>query len=308
MKIERLLRALPNVAALTAVGALEFACSAPAEEKENQATVEQTGEVKEAFSTPTEFTWNQNQGHDTVMWSYNSGYCYLTGVTGRFRGQGEMVRVTVSNGTWLLTGSSGQVGVGGWARCVPWSDFPNYRGAGFGWDMSVFNQGNCAANGTCGGQKIWGADSFCSLSGVQGRLMGPSSLTSDDQYAANGDAAQVVFNTAQAPNSWWEDSGDYPENLLGWQPTITAWAQCLNLRQNHNMWFTGIWYWYYNAAPLDLGPTSDRICAITGITGYFNGGGEYVYIGTIGGDWVIYGGSGTGTALGATVQCLFLSQ
>ena len=288
-------------AGLASLVMIELGCSnSPAP---SEAAVEKTATTASALSVPQEFTWSQSQGFSTVMWNYNSGYCYLTRVTGRFRGFGEMVRVTVSNGTWVLTGTSNQVDVAASARCVPWSNFPNFAGAGFGWDMWVGNQGDCANNGTCASQTIWGADSFCSLAGVTGRLMGTATHVGLS-YAGDGDSADVTF---PGP-SWVEGSGPFPDVLSGWQPAIGAFAQCLNLRQNHNMFFTGQFEWFNGDPPLDMGSVNDRICAITGITGYFNGGGEFVEITDIGNEWVMFGGSQTGGNLQVLAQCLFLSQ
>lgn len=49
----------------------------------------------------------------------DEGFCFITGVTGKFEGGGEAIRVYVDRkGNWILEVRSRQRGVTGWARCV----------------------------------------------------------------------------------------------------------------------------------------------------------------------------------------------
>ncbi len=44
--------------------------------------------------------------------------CFLTGIRGNFAGTSEVVKTYVSDGSWWLSGSSNQTGVGAWAACA----------------------------------------------------------------------------------------------------------------------------------------------------------------------------------------------
>ncbi len=64
-----------------------------------------------------EYSWSQ--GQPAVPMGGTSGrVCFLTRVTGKFEGGGEVVNVFASGGSWYLGGQSLQAGVGASARCV----------------------------------------------------------------------------------------------------------------------------------------------------------------------------------------------
>lgn len=70
-----------------------------------------------ASDITAETNWVQGQAQQNLG-STNNRACFLTGVEGRFRGGGEAVWVRKSGGNYVLGGQSGQVSVGGRARCV----------------------------------------------------------------------------------------------------------------------------------------------------------------------------------------------
>lgn len=85
---------------------------------------QQTGVSASAYCIPTnlnytkltsQFTWVQ----DGPTFNLGSPYasCFLTGMTGKFQGPGEKVRVYNNFGEWYLDGTSNQFGVSASARC-----------------------------------------------------------------------------------------------------------------------------------------------------------------------------------------------
>jgi hypothetical protein len=62
------------------------------------------------------YTWTQGEAPKN-MGSTTDRLCVLTGVAGRFFGDTEWVNISVENGSWILKGSSQQVGVRATARC-----------------------------------------------------------------------------------------------------------------------------------------------------------------------------------------------
>jgi hypothetical protein len=70
-----------------------------------------------AYSAET--IWDQGQG-DQLLANGPNHACVMTMVTGAFHGLGEMVMVWSDGTAWVLAGTSGQVGVGGRARCLSW--------------------------------------------------------------------------------------------------------------------------------------------------------------------------------------------
>jgi hypothetical protein len=64
-----------------------------------------------------EFGWGQGQTPEPMVPNSDSS-CFLTLMTGRFKGGGELVRVFEYRGWWFLGGSSLQEGVADRARCI----------------------------------------------------------------------------------------------------------------------------------------------------------------------------------------------
>lgn len=62
-------------------------------------------------------------------------------------------------------------------------------------------------------------------------------------------------------------------------------------------------WWSQGQAPVNLGPSSDRFCFLTYVTGKFEGGGESVRLQIVNGQWQLTGSSSqTGVAAGARCQ------
>lgn len=65
-----------------------------------------------------EYSWHQSQSYPTYMGSASGRVCFLTRISGKFKGWGEWVHAYVSGGNWYLSGGSQQQDVSARARCV----------------------------------------------------------------------------------------------------------------------------------------------------------------------------------------------
>ena len=105
----------PVVSAL--VGTLLFACGAARGEEPKLAVPSAEATKKPAGFGAVEFRgWHQGEPPVKLI-RKDEGFCALTGVTGRFEGDGEQVRVYIGDDDyWYLGGQSAQKGVA--ATCV----------------------------------------------------------------------------------------------------------------------------------------------------------------------------------------------
>lgn len=225
----------------------------------------------------TTFTWSQYQGYSTVMIHQNEGFCYLTRVTGNFVGDGEALWIDNSNGYWVLTGRSGQQGLGATATCVTWQALNAWDGASFRWAAWAANRQDpvCRETLTCGWteQQLDYWESYCSLQGIGGAFDG---------------FGEEAWLKPPSAGQWWN------LRVKGLSSFHTqGWAGCVYVKgisfQTRTM--NEEWIWNQGQGPVDLGPVSDRVCGFSSIRGHFAGAGESVEIRQIGGNWVLTGSS-----------------
>ena len=77
------------------------------------------------------FAWEVGQPLVTML-PLSEGFCALTGVSGNFRGGGEQVYVSQSNGYWVLGGSTMQDYLWAQAHCIKYKDLgANYANIRF---------------------------------------------------------------------------------------------------------------------------------------------------------------------------------
>lgn len=69
-----------------------------------------------------EVTWSQGQAAKNLG-SASDRVCFLTRVAGKLEGGGELVRTRISGASWVLDGTSQQVGVNAAARCLLTTNF-----------------------------------------------------------------------------------------------------------------------------------------------------------------------------------------
>lgn len=117
---------LTGVALLAALGS---GCMLEQSDGTDDSATESVGSIEEPLVLDSKiYTWGQGNG-STILGPGN-GYsgatwtCFITGITGNFRGNGEFVRTYISQpagggvGTWRLGGASQQDGVSAHAVCV----------------------------------------------------------------------------------------------------------------------------------------------------------------------------------------------
>ncbi|WP_437723134.1 hypothetical protein [Sorangium sp. So ce861] len=64
-----------------------------------------------------EYSWSQGRFQEN-MGNASNRACFLTRMTGKFKGGGEFIQVFNNQGIWFLGGDSKQEGVGASARCI----------------------------------------------------------------------------------------------------------------------------------------------------------------------------------------------
>jgi hypothetical protein len=242
------------------------------------------GTAREALTT-NDFSWTQGQG-PTIMMNDQQGFCFLTAVGGHFEGFGEGVWIDNSNGSWFLFGKSQQAGVRASAKCVPWPQLNNDGAASWTWN----NWTPGSSPGHIGGPvQLWDRNSFCFLGGVQGIFRGVDEWAQTQFMGNGGWITQAASNVGT--------NGNASDGMCVW------------LGQSHAMFFTNEATWHSGMGAVDLGPTSDRVCALTLVRGSFVARNPAVSITALGSEWVL---QGTGTAsvgyVEARARCVFVNQ
>ena len=70
------------------------------------------------FELTGDYNVQQGKGRQDLGVDAKEGFCFLTGISGKFEGRGEEVRVYTQKGRWFLEVRSKQRGVSGRARRV----------------------------------------------------------------------------------------------------------------------------------------------------------------------------------------------
>lgn len=232
---------------------------------ENQA-VEPAGEptlvATEQALSEYEFTWSQGE-LPKYLGAAGSQFCFLTRMTGRFRGGGEYIYTSTVKNAWFLEGSSLQEEVAASARCAYVPD--NIASGEYIWDST---RGSPTSMGGASGR-------VCVLTFISGNFDSADAWVR--LYVNNGhwflDGAKnkqleararciggLRFSTVEY--SWSQDDGQ--STLLGWVPGLA--------------------------------------CGFTYVQGNFQGGGETVQIYPSAGDWYL-GGASQQTGVAAKARC-----
>ena len=116
-----------------------------------------------AYSIYGPYTWAQGQQKTFLNgFAEGSGFCFLGSVTGKFKGDGEHVEVTLDpySREWVLSGSSQQSGVSATAYCIPTVYNYTYLTSQFTWNQNAptFDLGSGYAS--------------CFLTGMKGKFEG----------------------------------------------------------------------------------------------------------------------------------------
>jgi hypothetical protein len=219
----------------------------------------------------TEYGWISGSA-PTIMFNPNIGPCVLTGVEGQFTGWGDSVTITApNNGPWQLGGTTqGGDAILGTAECVPWSTFthdvPNLWYSGNWWLTDATGHGNTP------GLDLWGADSFCYLTGVRGRAdawMDIAWLDQPGEDSVNGWPGWKL-NVIGGPDEHWGSAACFKFSSASKTvyPTIVpSWAQTLN---------GGNYSVDDNVHEVALPPASQALCGLTEVAGYILGGSVFI--------------------------------
>jgi hypothetical protein len=252
-------------------------------------------------------------------------FCYLTGVTGRFRGTGESVNVLVSDSDnhWYLGGTSQQNGVAATAACLN-EGFLRPEPGGVNnftawWDLYAIprpipyncNPYGCPVLGGFNATDAWQGDAALMITGIVGEFNGLGEMVTAGQ--ANGPWGYHVFEvTAGSDNG----AGGFARSLFvgvpqsGFNPSFYGPGGGPATASVAGTYF--LVSFGAGASWLPMAPTSAAFCYFTAIGGAFAGPGEQVYIVPwMFGDveyWVLWVASEQSNGTFAEAQCYALDQ
>ncbi|QRK08436.1 hypothetical protein JQX13_52460 [Archangium violaceum] len=198
----------------------------------------------------------------TPMGSSADRVCYLSRMTGNFEGELEYLHAFVSGGSWYLAGSSAQKEVSGSAHCA-YTSSGSYSGE-YSWSQ---DQSYPTYLGSATGR-------VCFLTRVAGKFEGAGEWV--HVYTSGG--------------SWYLTGSSEQHGL-------SASARCVNVSSYSNEYS-----WYQGQLSTNMGTTSARSCALTFVSGRFQGGGEQISISQSDGYWFL-GGRSAQNSVQARSRC-----
>jgi hypothetical protein len=217
-------------------------------------TLDDNVETEQQAYTVTGFSWNQEINGVNMGEATNRYFCALTGMSGRFMGDGEEVRVVrapMKNNpgryVWLLHGSSQQTGVDASAHCITTRD--GYTGE------KVWSQGETAKD--LGPMN----DRVCFLTRIRGH------------FAGAGEQVRI-----RSENDRWVLDG------TSQQSGVLAGARCVYAMPSYII-ENEAWFYFANAQLgfesigfKSMGGADDDYCALTHVQGAFSNGDQSVSI------------------------------
>lgn len=204
------------------------------------------------------------------LWPTTEGLCFLTEVSGKFRGLAEGITLEARDGHWWLSGRSRQTGVGAVARCVTWASFQ-------GIDTPVINNPagtSVQAQGGISNQTpLTYSRQLVILSGVGGKFRG-------------GAETAQVWAPPEESNGWRVGASSY-------QPGHPVYAQAISVSLGTTGRARIVTHatWRQGEAPVTLMPVSIGVCYLAGMAGRFEGDGETVRVTERDGRWLLDGTS-----------------
>lgn len=283
--------------------------------------------AREASASPSyiikEGTWTQTANGATPLIDANNNYCWLTGVSGKFVGDGESIKVYTTNGTWMIGGSSQQTGVSGWAHCLAHIFLRTEQGASFWTGSFSANTGpvdgrSCFLFFECVPQidgfvyqNAWQGDAALMVSGITGQFNGGGEIVATEQ-AGNPWDYNVFHLNAGSPNGvgGWAEAFFVGIPQSGFVPAFYG-PSGGPLTANDAGEYTAAAY-PNNPAVVRMAPTEKAFCYFTEISGAFAGSGERAQIVTevAGGVeyWSLYVTSGQSNGTFANARCYAIDQ
>jgi len=253
------------------------------------------------------FMWDQGKGAITMLPAADN-YCYLTRVSGKFRGFGERVRVRVSNGAWRLEGQSQQAGLSAWARCVARSEFKGPTGT-VRWSSEEISATAETGGGACVDttpKNAWWGDAATVTTLVTGALVGSGERVTVNQSGDPFGPSTLIVHSCQ------KQLGFGVHSFFVGKPQSGHHARFIGPHGTGTAGQAGDYVSVPNQDVM-LAPLFDSICYFTQIGGAFNGAGESLTI-LPGADsngvnrWVLQARHGSGSGTFARVRCFAKNQ
>ncbi len=244
------------------------------------------------------FTWHKDDraAHATPLMPVDTHLCYLSGVSGNFRGRGESVMVyTSENDHWLLGSTNlSDKALSAEAVCVP---FSSIEGGFTYWTTTSWaslRQKKCGFLAACaldyGGITLnWaGPNGFCYLTGMGGEFNGDGEWVAILRSPDTGEHNLTIMTGKQGADIRGEANciaPDYPGQAWNAETPLT---------------------WYQGQPSIPLIKAEDGFCVLDRIQGEFAGFGESVSIqyNSRTGYWFLSGRSDQ-EGLGGRASCFY---
>jgi hypothetical protein len=235
--------------------------------------------------------------------------CMLTGVAGRYQGDGERVEVTVdsASGYWVLSGRSQQTGVSARAECFlkscVWAN-----GSSF-WSSDEFTTENFTSNQpVTTSTATWWGDAFTFMTGFGGKLDSPAHWAGIGQSASAYSASNVfAYVNGNAP--LWVAA----HSFFAGTPSSGKPAKFIGPAGTGTIGVAGTYNARSGNPDLTLAPQWSAMCGLTTVWGQFLSAGDQasIYAGYDSNGnavWKLHVGSTSGFQLQAGATCYALNQ
>jgi hypothetical protein len=237
-----------------------------------------------AFTVESE--WN-NPDPPLPLWG-DQAFCYLTGVSGSFRGGGEMARVRQkTDGTWVLEGSSGQGFLKANSVCAMKSCFNSASGGTARWSSAQFSATSTSDGpnwpweqcwqGLFESTALWRGDAHSVLNGIEGRFDGAGEFAGIEASGGPLIASQLFAKDSACTDSY---TRGYANSFFVGTPGSGTMARYAGPKGYGTAQAAG----EYQVSAIGgsgatvMIPTYQGVCFFTEISGRFRGGGEGVKI------------------------------
>lgn len=253
------------------------------------------------------FMWQQGQATKTLVTAADN-YCYLTRISGKFRGYGERIRLRVMNGKWELGGQSAQQDIAAWARCFARSEIKaapgSVRWASEEISATADNPGSGCVDTTP--RNAWWGDAATVMTLVTGALRGGGERATISQSGDPFGPSILTLHSCQ------KQLGVGAYSFFVGKPSSGKAARFIGPNGIGSAGQAGE---YASVANQDvmMAPLVDAICYFTEVSGAFNGGGESLTI-LPGSDangvnrWVLQARHASGSGTVAKARCYAKNQ
>jgi hypothetical protein len=248
-----------------------------------------SGAIKDIVTAPpvmafSNYYWVNGSPAKKIGRFYES-YCWLTGVAGQFAGDSEAVYVTLdSNMNWILTGTNGHSGVRANATCAPWAMMNSSKAATVTYNWWEWSGSSPSEQDI----PLLDYSNICHINGIAG------------QFGIFSGAAVYEGDTTWRGTVGTEDPP--PHGGVGLV------NQCVMLSGplTYNT-IVGYYQWNQERTTVDMGPTTDRACFLSIVSGNFTSYSDYLRIAPVQGRWLFEGHAGGGLPFGEAI-CFRIPQ